>query len=198
MTQKNSPDLNASVAGNVRNDEMREAAGYRGVLLMRVSHWWPITCLLLPEGTRFTPFPAQLPDWNGVSWRLCAQGSNVDTVNRRSTTNQTKSRTVIKRGLIYIPSGTQSALPVNSRITVVPCFNSGMAYDDNMMTTTPTSHCTYHTPPSLLSPFSFRSHSAGSAPNHPVLSSKVNYHALSRSIMPPEAMIWLQPPWKRI
>lgn len=38
MTQKNSPDLNASVAGNVRNDEMREAAGYRGVLLMRESH----------------------------------------------------------------------------------------------------------------------------------------------------------------
>lgn len=70
----------------------------------------------------------------------------MDTVNRRSTTNQTKSRTVIKRGLIYIPSATQSALPVNSRITVVPCFNSGMAYDDNMMTTTPTSHCTYHTP----------------------------------------------------
>lgn len=36
MTQKNSPDLDASMAGGVRNDETREAAGRRGVLKMRV------------------------------------------------------------------------------------------------------------------------------------------------------------------
>lgn len=34
MTQKTLDDLDTSLAGSMRNDEMRESAGYRGVAVM--------------------------------------------------------------------------------------------------------------------------------------------------------------------
>ena len=70
-----------------------------------------------------------------------------------------------------------------------------MSDDDSILKTTPVSHTHTHTNththhhPHSISPFSFRSYSAVSAPNHRVLSGKVNYSALRGSIMPPEAMI---------
>ena len=70
-----------------------------------------------------------------------------------------------------------------------------MSDDDSILKTTPVSHTHTHTNththhhPHSISPFSFRSYSAVSAPNHCVLSGKVNYSALRGSIMPPEAMI---------
>ena len=81
-----------------------------------------------------------------------------------------------------------------------------MSDDDSILKTIPVSHThtrahthththTHH--PHSISPFSFRSYNAGSAPNHCVLSGKVNYNALRGSIMPPEAMIWLLRPWRK-